>query len=96
VRVDDPDEPTARAACARLAEVAQAAAARADAASDVRVLGPAPAPLARLRQRYRFRIMLRAADRAALRKVLLAVSEARRDLPRTVRATIDVDPVQLL
>jgi primosomal protein N' (replication factor Y) len=96
VRVDDPDEPTARAACARLAEVALAAAARADAAADVRVLGPAPAPLARLRQRYRFRIMLRAADRAALRKVLLAISEARRDLPRSVRAAIDVDPVQLL
>jgi primosomal protein N' len=40
--------------------------------------------------------MLRSAERAALRAVLAAVDEARGALPRGVRASIDVDPVQLL
>ena len=40
------------------------------------VLGPAPAPLARLRNRYRYRFLLRAAERAALREALLAVARA--------------------
>jgi len=35
-------------------------------------------------------------DRGKLRAVLAAVDEARATLPRTVRASIDVDPVQLL
>jgi primosomal protein N' (replication factor Y) len=91
VRVDALDEEVARLACARLADRAREAA-----EPGVEVRGPAPAPLARLRNRYRFRVMLRSKDRAALRKALLAVESARRDVPRDVRASIDVDPVQLL
>lgn len=60
----------------------------------VRVLGPAPAPLARLRNRYRFHVLLRAPDRAALRPGLLAV--ARNVFDRRVRVAIDVDPVSML
>jgi primosomal protein N' (replication factor Y) len=62
----------------------------------VLVQGPAPAPIARLRNRFRFRVMLRAAERAPLRATLTAIEQARASLPRTVRASIDVDPVQLL
>jgi hypothetical protein len=40
--------------------------------------------------------MLRAAGRAELRKTLLAVERARRELGRDVRTAIDVDPVQFL
>ncbi|MGO9713677.1 MAG: primosomal protein N' [Polyangiaceae bacterium] len=92
-RVDAVKEEDARDACAELARVARAAV---DGSASVDVLGPAPAPLARLRGRYRFRIMVRSADRAALRKVLLAVERARAALPRGVRSGIDVDPVQFL
>lgn len=60
----------------------------------VRVLGPAPAPLARLRNRYRFHVLLRAAERAALRPTLLAV--ARTAFDRKVRVAIDVDPLSML
>jgi primosomal protein N' len=49
-----------------------------------------------VRNRFRFRVMLRSVDRAPLRVVLAAVEEARASLPRGVRASIDVDPVQLL
>jgi primosomal protein N' (replication factor Y) (superfamily II helicase) len=94
VRVDALDEGAARAASARLAEVAR----RSPPAEQGHVLvqGPAPAPIARIRNRWRFRVMLRAAERAPLRVVLFAVDRARDGLARDVRASIDVDPVQLL
>jgi hypothetical protein len=40
--------------------------------------------------------MLRSQGRGPLREVLAAIEEARGSLPRDVRASIDVDPVQLL
>jgi primosomal protein N' (replication factor Y) (superfamily II helicase) len=92
VRVDDPEEAVALAACTSLAEVARTAAK----GTSVEVLGPAPAPIARLRDRFRFRVMLKSPDRPALRKTLLAIEHARGSLGRTVRASIDVDPMQLL
>jgi primosomal protein N' (replication factor Y) (superfamily II helicase) len=95
VRVDAPTEEAARQACAVLADAARAACAAAD-LGDVELLGPAPAPVARVRGRYRFRLMLRSADRAHLRSVLLKTDAARGQLPRGVRSTVDVDPVQLL
>jgi primosomal protein N' (replication factor Y) len=94
VRVDGPDEAETRAACERLVRAALAT--EPVRGGAVLVQGPAPAPIARVRNRYRFRAMLRGADRARLRSVLVAVDEARADLPRAVRAAIDVDPVQLL
>jgi primosomal protein N' (replication factor Y) len=91
VRVDAVDEGVARDACEALASAARAVG---DARVDV--LGPAAAPLARLRNRFRFRVMLRSPDRAALRAVLVAVDRAQASLAREVRSAIDVDPVQLL
>ncbi len=94
IRVDGADESEAREACARLARIARGT----DLVrkGSVLVQGPAPAPVTRIRGRWRFRVMVRAVERAALRVVLAAVEEARGELPRTVRAAIDVDPVQLL
>ncbi len=94
IRVDAPEEPAARRACAQMAEVALAC--EAGRSGRVLVQGPAPAPIARIRNRWRFRVMLRAADRPPLREALAAVDAARGSLARGVRASIDVDPVQLL
>ncbi|HET7543930.1 MAG TPA: primosomal protein N' [Polyangiaceae bacterium] len=89
VRCDALDEGQALAECGRLADIARKAA-----PSGVEVLGPTPAPLARLRNRYRFRFVLRAAERKPLRDALLAV--ARASLHRKVRMAIDVDPANML
>jgi primosomal protein N' (replication factor Y) len=94
VRVDAVDERAAQKASTELTAVAKAAALAAKGSVDV--LGPAPAPLARLRNRFRYRLMLRSADRAALRAVLVAVERARAGLAHDVRSSIDVDPMQLL
>jgi primosomal protein N' (replication factor Y) len=94
VRVDAADEGDARAACAKLAAVALAS--EPVRSGRVLVQGPAPAPIERLRGRWRFRVMLRSAERGPLREALQLVEEARGALGRDVRASIDVDPVQLL
>ena len=94
MRVDAVDEKAALEACAELARVALAT--EPVRKNAVIVRGPAPAPIARVRNRWRFRLMLRAAERAPLRAVLAAVDRARQTLARDVRASIDVDPVQLL
>jgi primosomal protein N' (replication factor Y) len=94
VRVDAIDGAEARRACERLARVAR----ECDAALTGKLLvqGPAPAPISRVRSRWRFRVMLRSADRPPLRAALAAIEGARASLARGVRASIDVDPVQLL
>jgi len=64
----------------------------------VRVLGPAPAPIERLRNRYRWQVMLKSSARSEMRRVLEA---ARLELApllerRDVRLSIDIDPVNML
>lgn len=72
----------------RLAEIAEKMDTR------VEVLGPAPAPLARLRNRFRYRFMLRSESRGPLRQVLLEL--ARAPIQRRVRLSLDVDPMSML
>jgi primosomal protein N' (replication factor Y) len=63
-------------------------------AGGVRVVGPAPAPLSRLRGEYRAQFFAKATDRRALRSAVRAAAAARSDLRK--RLTIDVDPQNVL
>jgi primosomal protein N' (replication factor Y) len=58
------------------------------------VLGPAPAPLGRLRGEYRVQFLVKGSNRRQMREALLAAVAGRRDLSR--RTTIDVDPLSVL
>ncbi len=62
----------------------------------VAVLGPAPAPLARLRGRYRWHILLRGKSGAALRKLAALATERRPPRAEGMRLLVDVDPQNLL
>jgi primosomal protein N' (replication factor Y) len=88
VRIDALEEARARGAAEHLARLAR------QEGQGAEVLGPAPAPLVRLRNRFRYRFLVRSSDRAALRSALLAVARAPAD--RQVRVAIDVDPVNML
>lgn len=89
VRVDSVEESMARGEAERLAQLVRAAAPAA-----ARVVGPAAAPLARLRNRYRFHFMVRARERKVLRAALLPVLRA--ELDWRVRVAVDVDPLHML
>ena len=59
-----------------------------------RVLGPAPAPIGRLRGQYRVQLFLKGAQRREMREALLAALDGRVELKR--RVVIDVDPLSML
>jgi primosomal protein N' (replication factor Y) len=102
--VSGPDEARCEAEARRLADVARRAAglsaageAPAESAADVEVLGPAPAPLARLRDRFRFSLLVKGRDEkrvlAAGRALARAAAEG---AARDVRAVVDPNPVHML
>jgi primosomal protein N' (replication factor Y) len=62
--------------------------------TDIRVLGPAPAPLGKLRGEYRVQFLLKGANRTRMREVLLQTLAGRPELRR--RTTVDIDPVSVL
>ena len=62
--------------------------------SSFEVLGPAVAPISRLRGQHRAQIFLKGVNRPAMHAALRAALDANPDLGR--RVTIDVDPVSLL
>jgi primosomal protein N' (replication factor Y) len=68
-----------------------------DAGDRLRILGPAPAPLARVRGRFRLHILLKSASRRRLTTVLRRLGEGlERDRIGPGRVAIDVDPASIL
>jgi len=61
----------------------------------IRILGPVPAAIARLREKFRFQVQLLGPDgavlRAAMREVMAAIKPA-----EDVEAIVDVDPISML
>jgi primosomal protein N' (replication factor Y) len=93
IEIKSPDE-------ARAAEAAKAARDRIRSlmrGKDTVLLGPAPAPISRVRGQYRFQLLLLSAKRDAMRALAL---EGRKTVEekygRKVKVIIDVDPVNLM
>jgi primosomal protein N' (replication factor Y) len=59
------------------------------------VLGPAPAPIAKLRGRYRFQIQVQSPHAERLREALAEVA-AEVKTPAEVQWIIDIDPTDML
>jgi primosomal protein N' (replication factor Y) len=98
LRIDGPDERAVQRAAHELADRAAGLSVR----LDVTVLGPAEAPLARLKGRTRWHLWLRAASRKPLRSLVRAIVWGEPDagsapaFASDVRITVDVDPVSAL
>ncbi len=94
--VEGEAEEVARHAAA-LARRLESATGRMDAASRPLILGPAPAPLERLRGRDRSQLLIKANDPKSLAQ-LLAIAAVERSIPRgsTLRVVVDVDPISML
>ena len=65
---------------------------------ELAVLGPAPAPLAKLEDRYRWRVLLRGPEPAELHELLRQAMISFEEIHQKnrVQAVVDVDPVDLL
>jgi primosomal protein N' (replication factor Y) len=94
------DAGDAEAAGARLAEIARghapATGAGAEGPRPFEVLGPLPAPLAKLRDRWRFQVLVRGAAGAAVRAAARAMASEAAALPSRVRISVDASPVHML
>jgi primosomal protein N' (replication factor Y) len=95
LRLDGLDPGRVEAAARDLATRLRQASLAAGRSRPTTVLGPAPAPLERLRGRFRWQILVKARDPAALRSVVAPAVEA---APRQtgVRVAVDVDPYGML
>ncbi len=98
VRVSGSDEGLAHLSAERLAKAGREALSRleTEGAAGGEVLGPAPAPIARLRGRYRFQVLVKQRRLEPLRRVGRAVLEACANLPGDVRASLDLQPQDML
>jgi primosomal protein N' (replication factor Y) len=94
VRCDATDEQVARRIIGELADCASHSAEVR--AHEVAVLGPAPAPIERLRGRYRMRFLLRSRSREKLRTVAGLVTARIDQGVSPARAHLDIDPVSML
>jgi primosomal protein N' (replication factor Y) len=92
VRLSGEDEARTRIETAALADIARSA----SAPLGGEVLGPAPAPIARLRGRYRFQLLVRHPEWRRVREILRRVQEVASGLPAGIRASVDANPYDML
>ena len=94
VHVDGADAGDVRRAAEAAAKVAREAAGRAPDELSAGVLGPSEAPLSRLKGRTRWQLFLRARTPRALRTLVRHAVTI--ETPRSVRLSVDVDPISML
>ena len=95
LRLEGEDENKVRSAAMGLSKTAMRLA---GVNRQVSVLGPAPAPLSRLRGKYRWQLILKSANRKALHSICRRLT---REPPpeihtKTVKLSVDVDPENML
>jgi primosomal protein N' (replication factor Y) len=61
----------------------------------VEILGPAPAPIYRLRNRFRRQILLKGANRSDLHRLITSWRQ-QASVMSTVRISVDIDPVDMM
>jgi primosomal protein N' (replication factor Y) len=89
VVVSGTEEGEAREAAAQLARESRSC-------DGCEVLGPAPAPIARLRGRHRFQLLIKGSDHAAVWQMARQMATASEKLPAAIRVRVDVNPVDML
>ncbi len=95
VRIEGEDA----AAVGRIAQACADSISRAASSPEsIRVMGPAPAPIERIKHRYRWQVMLKARELQPMREALAAMRSELGDRARErdVHLIIDIDPVRML
>jgi primosomal protein N' (replication factor Y) len=93
--ITGPDEPETRSASLELARLVSAIAVDGS-EQELEVLGPAPAPLARLRGRYRYQLLVKGLPGPLLRGAAETLVKATAGLAPPLQANVDVNPMSML
>jgi primosomal protein N' (replication factor Y) len=89
------DEDRVAAWAGTLAERFREEAGKEGSAAGLRVLGPAPAPIPRLRERFRYHLQVHGPDGPALRALVTRATTGLKT-PDGIAWIVDVDPVEML
>ncbi|MDO8433568.1 MAG: primosomal protein N' [Candidatus Binatus sp.] len=94
VRIEGVDSDRVR----KLAEAVAKSLARAATPDGMRVLGPAPAPIERIKQRYRWQVMIKSRELKPMREALASMRAELGDAAERgeIYLAIDIDPVRML
>jgi primosomal protein N' (replication factor Y) len=95
VLITGPDEAEIRSASLELARLVSAIAVDGS-EPELEVLGPAPAPLARLRGRYRYQLLVKGPPGPRLRGAAETLVKATAGLASPLQANVDVNPMSML
>lgn len=98
IRISGPDGDRVEEAATRLAGNLNSLAGALSASGRVNVLGPAPAPIIRIRNQYRWRVLIKA-QTATLGRAVVDRGLAEKDLERYLKGlklVVDVDPMSMM
>jgi primosomal protein N' (replication factor Y) len=95
VLITGPDEAETRSAALELSRLVSAIAVDGS-KQELEVLGPAPAPLARLRGRYRYQLLVKGPPGPLLRGAAETLVKSTAGLSAPLQASVDVNPVSML
>ena len=93
-RLDGPNDPVTAQAARRVAQVVGEAIRCSG--NSLRLLGPSPAPLSRLKGRVRWQMLVKGPTAASLSAIAQIIERERSRLKSDVRLSIDIDPLSLL
>jgi primosomal protein N' (replication factor Y) len=93
--ITGPDEAETRSASLELSQLVSAIAVDGS-KQGLEVLGPAPAPLARLRGRYRYQLLVKGPPGPLLRGAAEMLAKATAGLASPLQASVDVNPLSML
>jgi primosomal protein N' (replication factor Y) len=93
--ITGPDEAETRSASLELSRLVAAIAVDGS-KQELELLGPAPAPLARLRGRHRYQLLVKGAPGPLLRTAAETLVKATTGLAAPLKASVDVNPVSML
>lgn len=94
--VRGPDEKKAEAFGRTIGDSLRGSAEKLGFAKNVRVLGPAVAPIAKLRNLFRFHLHFHAPDEATLHEVVRPVISTVKNPDKEIQWILDIDPVDML
>lgn len=96
LRIESPDLDKVKATSSQLLQRAQALKEKFSGFSDIEVLGPAAAPIAKLRNRHRYHLLLKCAQPKVLNQFARKLIGNSKWIPKQTKVIVDIDPLNLL
>ncbi len=96
LRIQSPDLDKVKSTAEHLSQRAQALKEKFSLFSEIEVLGPAAAPIAKLRNQFRYHILLKSSQPKTLNQFVRKLMGNSKWVPKLTKVVVDIDPLNLL